>query len=160
MLLTLESAYEQPEVMRSMIQEYVDTLILAVPPFASYLQVQHCDAELANLRQKYGKPDGRLYLARADGKPAGCVALRKLDDKTCEMKRLYVRPQFRRKRIGAALVNRLLSDAREIGYQYMNLDTLPMLTTAIHMYRRLGFYEIPRYNDSPLPETIFMQLKL
>ena len=113
-----------------MIQEYVDTLIMAVPPFASYLQVQHCDAELANLRQKYGKPDGRLYLARVDGKLAGCVALRKLDNKTCEMKRLYVRPQFRKKGVGAALVNRLLSDAREIGYRYMNLDTLPMTANA------------------------------
>lgn len=160
MLLTLEPAYEQQEVMRTMIQEYVDTLILEVPPFASYLQVQHCDAELANLRQKYGKPDGRLYLARADGKPAGCVSLRKLDNKTCEMKRLFVRPLFRGKGIGAALVDRMISDAREIGYRYMKLDTLPMLTTAIHMYRKLGFYEIPRYNDSPLPGTIFMQLNL
>lgn len=160
MLLTLELAYEQPEVMRVLIQEYVDSLIQAVPPFASYLQIQHCDAELANLRAKYGKPEGRLYIAWADGCPAGCVALRKLDDQTCEMKRLYVRPQYRGKKIGIALVNRLLSDAREIGYQFMNLDTLPILTTAIHMYRNLGFYEIPCYNDSPLPETIFMQLKL
>lgn len=160
MQLTLEPAYEQPEVMRQMIQEYVDTLIQAVPPFASYLQVQHCDAEVANLRQKYGKPDGRLYLARADGKPAGCIALRKLDDSTCEIKRLYVRPLFRRKKIGGALMQRTLSDAREIGYRCVNLDTLPMLTGAIHMFRKLGFSEIPRYNDSPLPGTIFMQLQL
>lgn len=160
MQLTLEPAYEQPEVMRQMIQEYVDTLIQAVPPFASYLQVQHCDAEVANLRQKYGKPDGRLYLARADGKPAGCIALRKLDDNTCEIKRLYVRPLFRRKKIGDTLMQRTLSDAREIGYQYVNLDTLPMLTGAIHMFRKLNFQEIPRYNDSPLPGTVFMQLQL
>lgn len=160
MQLTLEPAYEQPEVMRQMIQEYVDTLIQAVPPFASYLQVQHCDAEVANLRQKYGKPDGRLYLARADGKPAGCIALRKLDDNTCEIKRLYVRPLFRRKKIGDALMQRTLADAREIGYRCVDLDTLPMLTGAIHMFRKLGFVEIPRYNDSPLPGTIFMQLQL
>lgn len=158
--LTLELAYDDQQEIRPLFQEYTDMLVQESPSFANYLRIQHYGAELDDLRSKYGLPDGRLYLARADGKPAGCVALRKLDDKTCEMKRLYVRPQFRRKRIGAALVNRLLSDAREIGYQYMNLDTLPMLTTAIHMYRRLGFYEIPRYNDSPLPETIFMQLKL
>lgn len=160
MLLTLEPAYEQPEVMRTMIQEYVDTLILAVPPFASYLQVQHCDAELANLRQKYGKPDGRLYLARADGMPAGTVALRKLDDETCEVKRLYVRPAFRKKGVGSALMEQLLIDAREIGYQYMDLDTLPMLVPGIHLFRKLGFEEISRFNDSPLPGTIFMQRKL
>jgi GNAT superfamily N-acetyltransferase len=160
MLLTLEMAYEQTEVMRSMIQEYVDSLILAVPPFASYLQVQHCDAELANLRQKYGKPAGRLYLARVDGSPAGCVGLRKLDEKTSEMKRLYVRPPYRNKGVGSALVNRILEDAREIGYTYMNLDTLPMLTNAIRLYRKMGFTDIERYNDSPLPGTIFLQLKL
>lgn len=160
MQLTLEPAYEQPEIMRAMIQEYVNTLILAVPPFASYLQVQHCDAELANLRQKYGKPDGRLYLARADGFPAGCAALRRLDGERCEVKRLYVRPKFRKKGVGAALMERLIADAREIGYPYMNLDTLPMLTEALRLFRKLGFQEIPRYNDSPLPGTIFMELEL
>ncbi|WP_312279143.1 GNAT family N-acetyltransferase [Oscillibacter sp.] len=160
MLLTLELAYEQPEVMRSMIQEYVDTLILAVPPFASYLQVQHCDAELANLRQKYGKPDGRLYLARVDGTPAGCAALRRLDGESCEVKRLYVRPRFRKKGAGRAMTERLISDAREIGYRQMKLDTLPMLPDALRLFRALGFQEIPRYNDSPLPGTIFMQLTL
>ncbi|WP_369282913.1 GNAT family N-acetyltransferase [Oscillibacter sp. GMB15532] len=160
MLLTLELAYEQPEVMRSMIQEYVDTLILAAPPFASYLQVQHCDAELANLRQKYGKPDGRLYLIRVDGTPAGCGALRRLDEESCEVKRLYVRPRFRKKGAGTELMNRLISDAREIGYRQMKLDTLPMLPDALRLFRALGFQEIPRYNDSPLPGTIFMQLTL
>lgn len=159
-MLTLEPAYDQPETMKTLIQEYVDVLVQAMPPFASYLRIQHYDAEVANLRQKYGPPEGRLYIARVDGKAAGCVALRKLDDQRCEMKRLYVRPPFRGKRVGAALTERLVADAREIGYRHMLLDTLPFLTTAIAMYKRMGFYEIPSYNDSPLPETIYLQLDL
>ena len=91
---------------------------------------------------------------------AGCIALRKLDEQCSELKRLYVRPQFRGSRIGEALVHRVLSDAREIGYRHVLLDTLPFLRSAIGLYRRVGFYEIPCYNDSPMDNTIFMQYDL
>lgn len=160
MQVTLEPAYEQPEVMRAMIQEYVDALVMTAPPFASCFQERYCEAELANLRQRYGKPDGRLYLARVDGAPAGCAALRRLDDRTCELKRLYVRPRFRRRGVGRKLAERLTADAREIGYRYMELDTLPMLPEAMRLFRSMGFYEIPASRETSMPQSIFMQLLL
>ena len=76
------------------------------------------------------------------------------------MKRLYVRPRFRGKHIGEQLVKKIIADVREIGYQHMLLDTLPPLKSAIYMYRKLGFYDISCYNDSPIDTTIFMQLDL
>lgn len=160
MQVTLEPAYEQPEVMRAMIQEYVDALVMTAPPFASCFQERHCEAELANLRQRYGKPDGRLYLARVDGAPAGCAALRRLNDRTCELKRLYVRPRYRRRGVGRKLAERLTADAREIGYRYMELDTLPMLPEAMRLFRSMGFYEIPAGREAAMPQSIFMQLLL
>ena len=90
----------------------------------------------------------------------GCIALRRLDGTTCELKRLYVRPAFRGRGIAGAMMQRILDDARAIGYTAMLLDTLPFLTSAIRMYRALGFYDIPPYNDSPLDTTIFLRLDL
>ncbi len=76
------------------------------------------------------------------------------------MKRLYVRPKFRGKHIGNLLIQRIISDAREIGYAHMLLDTLPFLQSAVHMYKKYGFYEIPSYNDSPMDSSIYMKLDL
>ena len=118
------------------------------------------DAEVADLTKKYGMPDGRLYVAWCDGQPAGCIALRRLDGTTCELKRLYVRPAFRGRGIAGVMMQRILDDARAIGYTVMLLDTLPFLTSAIRMYRALGFYDIPPYNDSPLDTTICLRLDL
>lgn len=158
--LTLESGYDCRDEIRLLFQEYTEMLVRESPPVADYLNIQHYDAEIHDLESKYGLPDGRLYLARVDGAAAGCAALRRLDDTRCELKRLYVRPQYRGQKIAAALLDQLLADAREVGYQTMLLDTLPFLTTAIALYRRRGFQNIPGYNDSPLPETIYLGLEL
>lgn len=91
---------------------------------------------------------------------AGCIGLRKIDDQTCEMKRLYIRPEFRGKKLGNVLVEKIIADAREIGYSYMLLDTLPFLQSAIHIYKKFGFYEIESYNDSPMAASIYMKLDL
>lgn len=140
--------------------EYTDMLIAGDSSFQKYLAVQHYDEELAQLETKYGLPDGRLYLAYCDGEPAGCIGLRKIDDENCEMKRLYVRSQFRGQGIGDQLVRTILADAKEIGYSHMLLDTLPFLESALQMYRKFGFYEIESYNDSPMSSSIFMRLDL
>ena len=86
--------------------------------------------------------------------------MRKMDGQNCEMKRLYVRPRFRGRRIGEALVRRIIADARGIGYAHMLLDTLPFLGSAVHLYQKYGFYEIESYNDSPVGSSIYMRLDL
>ena len=152
--------YEYKNEIRELFTEYTDMLVENDSTFKAYLNIQNYDDEIEHLEHKYGLPEGRLYLLRRDGKSAGCIALRKLDNERCEMKRLYVRPAFRGHRIGDALVDRILQDARAIGYRHMLLDTLPFLEGAIHIYQKRGFYEIPCYNDSPMETTIFMQYDL
>lgn len=102
--------------------------------FKKYLDIQNYDKEIEHLEAKYGIPDGRLYLIYCDDELAGCIGLRKTDDQTCEMKRLYIRPEFRGKKLGNILVEKIIADAKEIGYFYMLLDTLPFLQSAIHIY--------------------------
>lgn len=158
--MELKLGYDTPGAVRELFTEYTQMLVAHDPYFQAYLDLQHYDAEVADLTQKYGLPDGRLYIAWCDGQPAGCIALRRLDDTTCELKRLYVRPAFRGRGIAGVMMQRILDDARAIGYTVMLLDTEPFLRSALKMYRGLGFYEIPRYNDSPLDTTIFLRLEL
>lgn len=153
-------AYDFPEEIRTLFAEYTDFLIKNDTEFAEYLQIQNYDAELQNLNTKYGLPAGRLYLAYYGGELAGCIGLKKIDVDNCEMKRLYVRPQFRGKHIGRMLAEKIIHDAREIGYKHMLLDTLPFLQSAVFMYKKLGFYETDSYNDSPMDTSIYMKLDL
>lgn len=160
MSLTIEPAYDAPHEIGTLFAEYTEMLIQNEPDFRQYLQLQNYEDELCHLEVKYGRPDGRLYLARWNGVTAGCIGLRKLDAERCEMKRLYVRPAFRGKKIGKVLTERIIADARKIGYRHMLLDTFPFLRSAVKMYYRLGFYEIPSYNRSPMNNLIYMQLDL
>ena len=153
-------AYDFPQEVASLFSEYTNMLIEGDASFQKYLEIQNYDAELEHLETKYGLPYGRLYIAYYDNKLAGCIGLRKIDEQNCEMKRLYVRSEFRGKRIGNRLVQQIISDAKQIGYTHMLLDTLPFLQSAIHMYKQYGFYEIPSYNDSPMDTSIYMRLDL
>ena len=153
--------YDRQKEILALFTEYTAMLKDADENFAYYLDIQHYEDELRDLRAKYGEPEGRLYLALAEGgAPAGCIALHRLDEEHCELKRLYVRPAFRGKGLGSKLVARILDDARQIGYRAILLDTLPALESAVRMYRGLGFYEIPCYNDSPIERTYFFRLDL
>jgi len=119
------------------------------------------DQELAGLPGAYAPPDGRLFLAQWENKPAGCVALRKLESGICEMKRLYLSPKFRGKGVGKILAEFIINEARKIGYQKMRLDTIQAnMQEAIVLYRQLGFNEIAPYRVNPLPGVIFMELVL
>lgn len=158
--IRIQLAYSLPQEVAALFSEYTDMLIAGDARFKEYLDIQNYDEELEHLEVKYGLPWGRLYVAYCDGKLAGCIGLRKMNEEECEMKRLYVRPEFRGKHIGNELVRKIIEDAKEIGYSYMLLDTLPFLQSAIHMYREYGFYEIPSYNDSPMGTSIYMKLDL
>ena len=156
----IRPGYDAPEEIAALFKEYTDALVAEEPEFRRYLDLQGYDAEAEHPEDKYSMPGGRLYLARAEGKPVGCVALRQIDEKRCEIKRLYVRPAYRERGLGGQLIQRLISDARAIGYECLLLDTLPFLTDAIGMYHRRGFVDIPSYNNSPMENLVYMRLDL
>jgi ribosomal protein S18 acetylase RimI-like enzyme len=133
--------------------------------YESWLDVDLCfqgfEAELAALPGKYAMPEGRLLLAKDVEKTAGCIALRKIDAETCEMKRLFVRQEFRGSGLGKKLAETLIEEARAIGYRKMRLDTLSdKMPAAVQLYRALGFREIPPYYDSPIKSTVYLELEL
>ena len=160
MSLKIVPAYELHQEIKELFSEYTELLIEGDSTFKDYLAVQNYDEELAHLEVKYGQPYGRLYAAYWDGKLAGCAGLRKMDEQSCEMKRMYVRPEFRGRHIGDAMAKHLISEAKEIGYAHMYLDTFPFLQTAIQMYRGYGFYEIECYNNCPMEDVVYMKLDL
>jgi putative acetyltransferase len=122
---------------------------------------QNFDQELAGLPGDYTRPDGRLLLAIYNGKYAGCVALHKINHEVCEMKRLYVRAEFRGKGLGRELAERIIAVARQIGYKKLRLDTVePKMKIAVAMYRQLGFREIPPYRPNPIAGALYMELEL
>ena len=160
MTLEIVPAYDRKEEIKELFAEYTDMLVKTDPVFAKYLAIQGYDDELKDLEKKYGMPDGRLYLAIWEGKPAGCIALRRLTGENCEMKRLYVRPAFQGHGIGRALAEKIIEEAKNAGYSHMFLDTVPVLADAVRRYRKMGFYETECYNDSPVETTLFMEYDL
>lgn len=117
-------------------------------------------AELAGLPGAYAPPRGRLLLARDDPAAAGCVALRPIDDAICEMKRLFVRPDWQGLGLGRRLVARAVAEARSIGYTSMLLDTLPSMQAALRLYESQGFVRRPAYFQTPIEGNVFMELRL
>jgi ribosomal protein S18 acetylase RimI-like enzyme len=144
---------EDLPVVRELFEEYGRSLGID-------LSFQGFDEELATLPGKYAPPFGTVIVARSDGMPCGCVALRRIDERTCEMKRLYVRSGCRGSRIGAELVTRIIEAALAKGYQAMRLDTLPAMKSAVSLYRSFGFQEIEPYIYNPLPGALFMEKRL
>lgn len=116
--------------------------------------------EVAGLPGEYAAPAGRLFLARRNGEAAGCVALRRLNSSSGEMKRLYVREAFRGDRLGRTLAKLVIAAAREQRYEHLLLDTLPKMREAIALYKSLGFVERGPYSDEPTPGAIFFELRL
>ncbi len=116
--------------------------------------------ELKNIETIYSPPAGVLLLASFGGQTAGCVGVRRWEKGICEMKRLFVRPEFQNRKIGKLLAIAIIERAREIGYEKMRLDTLPLMTQAQNLYRSLGFREITRYRYNPDSNAIFMELDL
>ena len=141
MSIKILPAYDFSQEIKLLFSEYTDILIKGDANFKKYLEIQNYDDELEHLEKKYGLPYGRLYIAYYDDKVAGCIGLKKIDEKNCEMKRLYVRPKFRGKQIGEQLIEKIIRDAKEIGYSFMLLDTLPFLKSAINLYKKHGYIQ-------------------
>ena len=140
-------------VVRGLFQEYVDSLAID-------LYFQELEQELASLPGKYSPPGGRLLLAWRGDEPVGCIALRPIDAATCEMKRLYVRPQARGEQLGRRLAERICREAKDAGYTRICLDTLPSMAAAQKLYQSLGFVPIEPYVFNPVPGTKFLGLDL
>jgi ribosomal protein S18 acetylase RimI-like enzyme len=142
------------DIARSIFREYESWLGLD-------LCFQGFEEELRDLPGKYVPPRGRLYLARVGDDVAGSIALRPLDSDICEMKRLFVREKFRGMKIGQLLIERLIGEAKEIGYSAMRLDTYPpKMGIAVRLYESYGFREIGPYYNNPTDGVLYMELKL
>ncbi len=124
------------------------------------LSFQGFEEELRGLPGKYAAPEGALLLARLEGAACGCVALRRIDARTCEMKRLYVRPEARGRGLGRLLVERIVEEGRRRGYRAMRLDTLSTMEAAQRLYREAGFRPTPPYIFNPLEGAVFMEKEL
>jgi len=142
------------DVIRDLFLEYARSLDFN-------LCFQNFDEELRQLPGEYAPPAGRLVLCRVDGSPAGGIALKPLGHGICEMKRLFVRPEFRSRGLGLKLAEHIIKEARQIGYTAMRLDTIAgKMQRAIDLYHFLGFREIPAYYHNPIPDAVYLELEL
>lgn len=148
------------EQIKYLFRKYYEFLVQDHGLDISYQGIQE---ELETLPGKFAAPKGRLIMALELDQPIGCAALRPIDEHTCELKRMYVLPQFRGKGVGKSLAGYLIQEAKKIDYKMMRLDTGRFLTTAITIYEALGFKQIAPYNDVPeeiRQIAIFMELSL
>jgi putative acetyltransferase len=152
------------EIVQAHNPEYVGTVRQMFREYADSLSIDLCfqgfEQELRELPGKYAPPEGCLLLLREGESYAGCVALRKLDGRISEMKRLYVRSQFRNHGLGRRLATAAVDQARAIGYECIRLDTLATMVEAISLYESLGFRRTGPYYPNPSPLAVFMELTL
>lgn len=155
-------AYDRQDEVLVLFKEYTDYLVENDKKFAEYLEIQNYDDEIRDLTVKYGKPYGSLYIAKVDGALAGCVAMKKHEgeENTGELKRLYVRPEFRGKGYARKLSEKIVEDAKAAGYDALYLDTLPFLVAAQRLYGSMGFEVCEAYNEDPMGCSIFMRKEL
>lgn len=138
---------------RELFREYAEALGVD-------LSFQDIGSELAHIDRQYNQPSGALLLALDGAVAIGCAGIRKLDDDTAELKRMYVQDAYRGYRVGAQLLEHSIRIAEELGYKKIRLDTLKDMTKAQELYRSFGFYEIPSYRFNPLEGTIYMEKEL
>lgn len=152
-------------ILQAETESHIDAARALFREYESWLGLSLCfqgfEEELRSLPGKYEPPDGRLYLAYFDEDLAGCIAMRKLEAGICEMKRLFVRSDFRGQRIGNELIGKIINEARGAGYEKIRLDTYPAkMGKAVDLYRSHGFFEISPYYDNPHEGVLFMELVL
>ncbi len=151
--LMVAAEQEMFEEAKKLFLEYAETLEVD-------LSFQNFQEELKTLPVRYGPPDGMIIIASVDGRSAGCAALHLLSPDVCEMKRLYVRDEYRGLGIGGKLISRILEEASGRKYRYIRLDTLPTMSKAQKLYESFGFYDIEPYIYNPVPGTRYLERKL
>jgi ribosomal protein S18 acetylase RimI-like enzyme len=151
--LSVASSGEDLKEVRRLFVEYAESLGFT-------LDFQNFERELSELPGEYAPPGGIILMARIDGEITGCVALRRIDDETCEMKRLYVRPANRRKGIGRKLAEAAIERARAHAYRAIRLDTIDTMAGANALYKSLGFSEIEPYRYNPIEGASYLELRL
>lgn len=152
-MIEIKAAYDNLDAIRDLFREYANGLGVD-------LCFQDFEQELSSLPGKYAEPKGRLYLAFDQGKAVACIALRPIDDRIGEVKRLYVKPTHRRQGLSKILVERIIRDANELGYKRLVLDTLNTMIPAMNLYRSLGFKETEAYYPNPLEGATYFALEL
>jgi ribosomal protein S18 acetylase RimI-like enzyme len=153
MLKITDATTSQMPLVKELFLEYADSLDFD-------LGFQGFGHELASLPGDYSQPSGFILLAFHDLRLAGCIALRPLEKEICEMKRLYVRPDFHGLGIGRALANALLEKAKQSGYKKIRLDTVPNMKAAIQLYQSMGFYPIAAYRENPIAGASYLEKEI
>lgn len=152
------------EIVRVQGGEQLDEIRKLFRAYSESLEIDLCfqnfEEELKDLPGKYAAPEGALFLARVDGESAGCIALRKSSEGIAEMKRLYVRDDYRGLHLGRKLVTLILEEASRMGYQAIRLDTLSTMKEAVGLYQSFGFYDIEPYIYNPIEDARYMELML
>lgn len=138
-------------VLGTLFREYIDSL--GFP-----LTFQDVDREMAQLASRYGPPSGRAFIVMIGPVPAGVVGVRRFNETSAEIKRMYVRPPFRGRGFGRALAEAAVQAAAELGYQRVLLDSRRSMKAALSVYRNLGFQETAPYRDNPLPDAVYMEM--
>lgn len=156
MTFEYKSACDHKDLMTELYKEYNDILIETDPSFADCLAMQNYDREIEELEEKYSPPYNNLTVVLDGDTAVACVGIKKFSDEICELKRLYVRPEYRKHGLGRYLTEMMIEKARQIGYKYMYLDTMPGLKSAVRLYERMGFYEIEKYYPNPVDKVIYL----
>lgn len=152
--IKIEIGYKYIDKVKRLIELYMSEL-------DRDLDFQNIDDEFKYFQQKYAEPKGKLLVAlNKENHVIGCVAFHSFDKEKCEMKRLFVLPEYRSKKVGQLLVQHIIEDAQKAGYKEMILDTIQPLKSAIGLYRKFGFQETKPYYDNPMHDVIYMKLKL
>lgn len=150
-------AFDHKEDMAQLYKEYNQLLLEVDPSFEACLAMQNYDREIDELEIKFAPPKSTLIIAYDEnGRAVGCVGIKKFSDVICELKRLYVRPEYRKSGLGQRFTEMMIEKAREVGYKKMYLDTMPGLSAALRLYRRMGFYEIEKYYNNPVEDVIYL----
>jgi len=155
MNLSVISELEENDIVevKKLIQEYINWINID-------LSFQDIETEMFTFPGKYQKPDGIFLVAKYENAIVGCVGYRKINNEICEMKRLYVKDEYKGKGIGASLIKEVMKSAKNQGYRKMRLDTLEKMESAIKLYKRYGFHEIEQYINNPINGAKFMEKEL